>query len=199
MEIIWCNLQFTFLSLFQDCDLVISDIWRFLTFMTFWAFKSCWMYGLDARWAVPDISSNRRAATHQETQNYIQEGLNFQFSHLYSAEWKIFLYLDVLLTVRLSIILVINQLSVLFYNKFIICLYMFRALCAHHQEVKIILYKIWYHHTCRWPSRARVGRGLFSQPLHRTATYRCDDARCCIIQFRPPVDEHIVLETCRGV
>jgi hypothetical protein len=25
----------------------------------------------------------------------------------------------------------------LFYSKFIICLYMFRALCAHHQEVKL--------------------------------------------------------------
>jgi len=25
----------------------------------------------------------------------------------------------------------------LFCNKFIICLYMFRALCAHHQEVKL--------------------------------------------------------------
>ena len=25
----------------------------------------------------------------------------------------------------------------LFYNKFIICLYMFRALCTHHQEVKL--------------------------------------------------------------
>ena len=33
---------------------------------------------------------------------------------------------------------------------------MFRALCAHHQEVKIVLYSIWYHHTCRWPSRAQV-------------------------------------------
>jgi len=38
----------------------------------------------------------------------------------------------------------------LFYNKFIILLYMFRTLCAHHQEVKIVLYSIWYHHTCRW-------------------------------------------------
>ena len=38
-----------------------------------------------------------------------------------------------------------------------------------------------------------------SQPAHVTATYRCDDTRCCIIQFLPPVDEHIVLETCRGV
>ena len=26
----------------------------------------------------------------------------------------------------------------LFYNKFIICIYIFRALCAHHQEVKIV-------------------------------------------------------------
>jgi len=43
----------------------------------------------------------------------------------------------------------------LFYNKFIICLYMFRALCAHHQALKIVLYSIWYHHTCRWPSGAQ--------------------------------------------
>jgi len=44
---------------------------------------------------------------------------------------------------------------------------MFRALCAHHQEVKIVLYSIWYHQTCRWPS-------------HGTATYRFYDTRCCI-------------------
>ena len=47
---------------------------------------------------------------------------------------------DILLTVHLSIfILVINQLDAqnLFYNKFISCLYMFRAPCAHRQ----------YHHT----------------------------------------------------
>ena len=37
--------------------------------------------------------------------------------------------------------------KIIFYNKFIIRLYMFRALCAHHQEVKIVLYSIWYHHT----------------------------------------------------
>jgi len=37
------------------------------------------------------------------------------------------------------------------------------------------------------------------QPVHVTATYRCDDTRCCIIQFWAPDDEHIVLETCRGV
>jgi len=38
-----------------------------------------------------------------------------------------------------------------------------------------------------------------SDAAHRTATYRCDDTRCCIIQFWPPDGEHIVLETCRGI
>jgi len=57
-----------------------------------------------------------------------------------------------------------------FYNKFIIRLYMFRALCAHHQEVKIVLYSIWYHHTCRWSFRACTGR----------PPTECDDTRCCI-------------------
>jgi len=28
--------------------------------------------------------------------------------------------------------------------------------CAHHQEVKIALHSLWYHHTCRWPSRAHL-------------------------------------------
>jgi len=83
----------------------------------------------------------------------------------------------------------------LFYNKFVICLYMFRALCAHHQEVKIVLYNIWYRHTCMWQSHARVERGLCTG---RPPT-ECDDARCCIIQFGPPNDEHIELETCTGI
>ena len=78
-------------------------------------------------------------------------------------------------------------------------LYMFRKLCAHHQEVKIVVYSIWYHHTCRWPSCAQVERRPFSQPAHRTANYRCDDTRCCIIKFWPSDDEHIVFETRRGV
>jgi len=63
----------------------------------------------------------------------------------------------------------------LLYNKFIICLYIFRAVCAHHQEVEIVLYSIWYYHTCGWPSGAQVEIGLVSQPVHWTATYRFDD------------------------
>ena len=58
--------------------------------------------------------------------------------------------------------------------------------CAHHQEVKIALHSLWYHHTYRWPSGAQVERGLvgiLSQPVHETATYKCDDTRGCVIQF----------------
>ena len=46
-------------------------------------------------------------------------------------------------------ILVINQIDTqnLFHNKFISYLYMFRAPCAHRQEVKIVLYSLGHHHT----------------------------------------------------
>ena len=37
--------------------------------------------------------------------------------------------------------------KILFHYKFISCLYMFRSLCAHHQEIKIALHSLWYHHT----------------------------------------------------
>ena len=35
----------------------------------------------------------------------------------------------------------------LFYNKFIIFLYMFRALLCSSSGGQIVLYSIWYHHT----------------------------------------------------
>jgi len=69
---------------------------------------------------------------------------------------------------------------------------MFRAR-AHHQEVKIALHSLWYHHTYRWPSRAQVERGLVEMPMvfqpvlsqlvHQTATDSCDDTRGCVMQF----------------
>ena len=46
----------------------------------------------------------------------------------------------------------------LFYNKFIICLYMFRALYAHHQEVKIVLYSIWFTPVGGRPVHLYTGR-----------------------------------------
>ena len=54
--------------------------------------------------------------------------------------------------------------------------------CAHRQEVKIVLYSLWYHHTYRWPSGAQIERVL-SQSVHRTATYMYEDTRDSVIQF----------------
>jgi len=54
---------------------------------------------------------------------------------------------------------------------------------AHHQEVKIALHCLWYHHTYRWPSDALVESGVRCKPVHETATYRCDDTRGCVMQF----------------
>ena len=45
--------------------------------------------------------------------------------------------------------------KILFYNKFIICLYMFQALCDHHLEVKLC-----YTASGIVPSGAQVERGL---------------------------------------
>ena len=53
--------------------------------------------------------------------------------------------------------------KILFYNKFIKYLYMFRALGTHHQEVKIVLYSIWYHQTCRWPSGSSAFNKLITK------------------------------------
>jgi len=53
----------------------------------------------------------------------------------------------------------------LFYNNFIIFLYMFRALLCSSSGGQIVLYSIWYHHTCRWPSGA-----------HRTQSVTIPDA-----------------------
>jgi hypothetical protein len=75
-----------------------------------------------------------------------------------------------LLTVHLSIFIsVFNQLDAqnLFYNKFYFMPLYVSSTCAHHQEVKIALHSLWYHHT-----------------------YRCD-TRGCVMQFWPPGDEHM--------
>ena len=46
----------------------------------------------------------------------------------------------------------------LFHNKFYFMSIHVSSTCANHQEVKIALHSLWYHHTYRWPSRARVDR-----------------------------------------
>jgi hypothetical protein len=45
----------------------------------------------------------------------------------------------ILLTVHLDVILVNDQLHALFLNVFILCLYMFPAASAYHQEGRIVL------------------------------------------------------------
>jgi len=78
----------------------------------------------------------------------------------------------------------------LFYNEFIIYLYMFRARSAHHQEVKIVLYSIWYRHTetSEW-SKTNLNQS-------RDSVWRY---QMLYIQISPPDDEHIEFETCRGI
>ena len=45
--------------------------------------------------------------------------------------------------------------------------------CVHHQEVKIVLHSLWYHHTYRWPSRAQAGRiKIVLHSLWYNHTYR---------------------------
>ena len=60
---------------------------------------------------------------------------------------------------------------------------MFRAHVLIVRRVKIVLYSLWYRNTYKWPSGA--------QSVHRTATYRWDDTRDCIVQFCPPDDDHM--------
>jgi len=67
--------------------------------------------------------------------------------------------------------------------------------CAYHQEVKIALHSLWYHHTYRYNRfyfmplhvsstcvhHQEVKNALHSLWYHRT--YRCDDTRGCVMQF----------------
>ena len=70
----------------------------------------------------------------------------------------------------------------LFCNKFIICLYMFQAPCAHHQEVKIVLQSIWYHHTetSEW---SKITKIQFYKYEHKAVKFMCEFFRCdyCIL------------------
>ena len=61
-----------------------------------------------------------------------------------------FIFFYILLTLHLSIFIsVFNQLDAqnLFHNKFYFMPLHVSSTCAHHQEVKIALHSLWYHHT----------------------------------------------------
>ena len=64
-----------------------------------------------------------------------------------------------LLNTKCVFISVFNQIDAhnLFHNKFYFMPLHVSSTCAHHQEVKIVLYSLWYHQTYRWPSRTQRG------------------------------------------
>ena len=89
-----------------------------------------------------------------------------------------------------------------------------QRLVSWYQQVRIVLYSIWYHDTsrsklCYTASRIMIPAGQNYIIRHLVSWYQkvkivlysiwYHDTRCCIIQFWPPDDEHIVLETCRGI
>ena len=82
----------------------------------------------------------------------------------------------------------------LFYNEFIVCLYMFRALCAHHQEVRIVLYSIWYHHT-ETSEFSKITKIQFYKYEHMVVTFMCEFFVCdyCILLTINCVLLHYVL------
>jgi len=72
--------------------------------------------------------------------------------------------------------------KICFTISFISCLYMFRAhvliirMSKLHYTASVIITFIGGRPVHRL-------RGVLSQPVHKTATYRCDDTRVCVMQF----------------
>jgi hypothetical protein len=80
---------------------------------------------------------------------------------------------------------------------------MFRAPCAHRQEVKIVLYNLWYHHTetCFTISLLYASTCFEHHVLIVRRSKLCYTASGIItpIGVMIPDDEHMVLETCTGM
>ena len=87
-----------------------------------------------------------------------------------------------------NIYLNINQLDAL---NFIMSLFQ-ASTCFEHYVLIVRKPKLYY-------TASGIMTPIGGRPVHGTATYKCDDIGCCIIQFLPPDDEHMVLETCRGI
>ena len=84
--------------------------------------------------------------------------------------------------------------KILFHNKFYFMTLHVSRTCVHHQEVKIALHSLWYHKTYRCDD-ARGCVMQFWPPDDKHMwyhyTYRCEDTRGCVMQFWPPDDEHM--------
>jgi hypothetical protein len=81
---------------------------------------------------------------------------------------------------HLDVILVNDQLDTLFLNVFISCLYMLRATSAHHlSDVPV--------------------KSFFLTGTSDSHPPECVIPDDVLIQVGPPDDEHLLLETCRGM
>jgi hypothetical protein len=100
---------------------------------------------------------------------------------------------DILLTVHLSIFIsVINQLDA---QNFCFTISLFHASTCFEHMCSSSGGKI-LHYTASGvvtPAGGRLVHRLREdcQPVHKTATYRCDDTRCCVIEIWPPDDDHM--------
>ena len=58
--------------------------------------------------------------------------------------------------------------------------------CAHRQEVRIVLYSLWYHHTetSEWSKITKITKIQFYKYEHIVAKFS-------IVQFLRPDDEHM--------
>ena len=113
------------------------------------------------------------------------------------SKWHVLsVFLNILLTVHLSIILDNDQLDT-HYKAFIIILYMFRALHAHHQEFELY-WCIWYRHSVSGRPVHRLREFSLNLCTGRPLT-ESDDTRSCINTIQPPDDVYIMIKTCRGL
>jgi len=63
---------------------------------------------------------------------------------------------------------------------------MFRALCAQRQEVKIVLYSLWYHHTetSEWSKITKITKiTKMHKYEHIVVTFLCEFSGCdyCVL------------------
>ena len=56
--------------------------------------------------------------------------------------------------------------------------------CFEHHVFIIRRSKFYY-------TASGVTTPIGGRPVHRTATYKCDDTRGCVAQFWPPDDDHV--------
>jgi len=134
---------------------------------------------------VREAKSPQYATVKKYTGRGLAVRLTKTFGHIkVNVQHLMFFY--VLLTVHLSIfMLLINQLDA---RHFCFTISLFHASTFFDHHVFIIRRSKFHLHLL-----------VSSHIQHGAATCMCDDTRRCIVQFWSPDDEHMVLETCRGM